>query len=642
MRFSTVVILCLCFFLCSFQDYEKGNTDLEKIENIIADQSNNYFELSNQIKDFPFKSLKSLEKQSREVDYVFGLISALNNIGRYHRKRTDYKLALKNHQKALTLAITHKLKDIEIETLNLIGIVYRRKDDIRNALDFHQSAISKGKKIKVPSVSTQINLSIAENSLGNIYLSLRQYEKAIDQFNKAIELQSEIINIRGLAINFQNTGEAFEGLELYENAMENYQESLAYNKELDSDYGKIICTNSIASILIKQGDYQQALQKMDSILPVSLKVNEPSYLTQTYSNLGLIHLKLRDFKKAHINLDKALRITKNTDILKKHQLQVYYNLSELYRKLGEHEQAYNYFKIAVDEEKKTLGLRNTIYVNNLISKQDLQQRINEFNDLQSETKIKSLELARNRNILIITLVTIGLLSIVLYSMYRQHLLKNNQKVLLLEQQALQSQMNPHFIFNALNSIKHYIINNEQKNAVYYLNKFSKLIRNILDVSKVREVSLKEELSTMNLYMNIENIRFSKSITYIEDIDSNLNTDTIRVPPLILQPFIENAIWHGLSPKKGDKQIILEAFKLSDNMMEINIIDNGIGRVAAEKIKQKKSLSLSRKSVGIELTTERLTTFYNELADQFSLVYEDLEDEKRNPTGTKVTLRMPLG
>ena len=219
------------------------------------------------------------------------------------------------------------------------------------------------------------------------------------------------------------------------------------------------------------------------------------------------------------------------------------------------------------------------------------------------------------------------------------MLTNEQKILLLEQQALQTQMNPHFIFNALNSIKLYIINNEQKNAVYYLNKFSKLIRNILDVSKIKEVALKEELNTMDLYMSIENIRFNNEINYIVDVDKKVNTDTIKVPPLILQPFLENAIWHGLSSKKGVKKINLLVRKISSSLLEVTIEDNGIGRYAAGAIKKEKSLK--RKSIGIDLTKERLKTFANDYSGDCSVIYTDLKDKDNKPTGTKVSLVFPL-
>ena len=205
--------------------------------------------------------------------------------------------------------------------------------------------------------------------------------------------------------------------------------------------------------------------------------------------------------------------------------------------------------------------------------------------------------------------------------------------------SLLSQMNPHFIFNALNSIKLYIINHEPKIAAYYLNKFSKLIRKILEASSAREVTLQEELETMDLYMNIENIRFSDEIDFNIKVDEKLNLTSIKVPPLIIQPFLENALWHGLSSKKSDKKILISIDKLDKNHIQIIIEDNGIGRKASAKIKSEKSIK--RKSIGINLTKDRLTNFSLTLKNKYSIIYQDLEDENKKATGTKVIIKIPL-
>ncbi len=125
--------------------------------------------------------------------------------------------------------------------------------------------------------------------------------------------------------------------------------------------------------------------------------------------------------------------------------------------------------------------------------------------------------------------------------------------------ALKSQMNPHFIFNSLNSIKLYIIDNDKDNAVYYLNKFSKLIRKILASTRVKEISLEEELDILKLYVGIENIRFENKINLKINVDPDLDIETVKLPSLILQPFLENAIWHGLPSKKGEKILRIELF-----------------------------------------------------------------------------------
>lgn len=200
--------------------------------------------------------------------------------------------------------------------------------------------------------------------------------------------------------------------------------------------------------------------------------------------------------------------------------------------------------------------------------------------------------------------------------------------------SLRSQMNPHFIFNSLNSIKLYIINNDKQNAVYYLNKFSKLIRKILASTQTKEISLAEELATMKLYVGIENIRFDNAIDFRMEVDGSLNLDTIKIPSLILQPFIENAIWHGLALKKGEKILRLEVHKATDYLV-IEITDNGIGRKRAEQIKSKKVHK--RQSVGISLTEERLENFAKDHGVAYDLTIEDAFSEGR-PDGTKVILK----
>lgn len=205
--------------------------------------------------------------------------------------------------------------------------------------------------------------------------------------------------------------------------------------------------------------------------------------------------------------------------------------------------------------------------------------------------------------------------------------------------SLLSQMNPHFIFNALNSIKLYIINHEPKVAAFYLNKFSKLIRRILEASTSKEFTLQQELETMDLYMTIENIRFSNEIDFNIEVDENLNLTAIKVPPLVLQPFLENALWHGLSSKKNDKKITVFIDKIDKNYLQIIIEDNGIGRKAAAKIKSEKSIN--RKSIGINLTKDRLTNFVKNLNNNYTILYEDLIDKNEKAIGTKLILKIPL-
>ena len=199
--------------------------------------------------------------------------------------------------------------------------------------------------------------------------------------------------------------------------------------------------------------------------------------------------------------------------------------------------------------------------------------------------------------------------------------------------SLQSQMNPHFIFNSLNSIKLNIIKNNKENAVYYLNKFSKLIRKILTISREKEVSLQDEIDTLELYVSIENLRFKNEIKFEVNIDKTINLETIKVPPLLLQPFVENAIWHGLSPKEGEKKLQLNIAKTGLNYIEIAIEDNGVGRKKAQEFRSQKMIK--RDSIGLKLTQERLTFFSASLKQKHQILFKDLKG------GTRVIVKLFL-
>ena len=634
-NFFTLVL----FFLFSIICLSQKNVD-SLIINALEKKETNYFELQKHFRRVRFtnEELSYLLNESKKSKYKLGEIFAKNVQGRSHRNVTEYNKAIKKYKEALELSKKIKSLEAEIVTLNQLGVVYRRQDKIRMALNYHQSALEIISKIENPGKDVKISNSISINSIGNIYLALKQYEKALEKFSKSIAIQKDLDDKRGLAINHQNIGYAYKHIGDLDLALENYQKSLKYNTLNKDRLGRVICHNSISGILIKQTKYNEAYKYITEVIEVAENIGNRYYLSEVYNTLGCVLLKLDKLNEAKVYINKALRIAMKNNIPSSLTMS-YDHLSELYQKQGKYEKALEYYKKSIELEKKTFNTKNIRYVNSLISKYDNEVKSNRIKDLAKQNEIGKLKLTRNRNILIIALVSIALFGVLLYSIYRQRLLKNDKQILLLEQEALRIQMNPHFVFNALNSIKLYIINNEQKNAVYYLNKFSKLIRSILESSRVKEVTLGEELKTMNLYMSIENIRFSNEINYEENISSNLELERIKIPPLILQPFLENSIWHGLSSKKGSKKVELSAEKISDEFIQIEISDNGIGRDAALKIK--KSKSLNRDSIGIDLTKERLKNFANQYQNNYFLDYEDLVDSKGKSVGTKVSLKLPI-
>ena len=208
-----------------------------------------------------------------------------------------------------------------------------------------------------------------------------------------------------------------------------------------------------------------------------------------------------------------------------------------------------------------------------------------------------------------------------------------------EMSALRAQMNPHFIFNSLNSIEYYIISNEPEKASDYLNRFSRLIRLILQNSKSTLIPLKDELEALRLYIEMEILRFNNLFDYELKMQKGIDPEYISVPPMLLQPYVENAIWHGLMQKPAGRGTLdLSIYQENDHLICL-IEDNGIGREAARKIKSKSANR--RKSFGMKITSDRLAIMNRLAGANASVEVTDLYDEAGNASGTRIELVIPV-
>ncbi len=206
------------------------------------------------------------------------------------------------------------------------------------------------------------------------------------------------------------------------------------------------------------------------------------------------------------------------------------------------------------------------------------------------------------------------------------------------QLALRAQMNPHFIFNCLNSINSFILDNDQETASRYLIKFAKLIRLILENSNSKLIPLQSELDALKLYIEMEALRFEPKFSWQIDVDEEVAAHHVMVPPLILQPFVENAIWHGLLHKSGPGNLTV-AVTQPENTLTCTITDNGVGREAS---RQNKAASLNQKqSLGLKLTQERLALMHEQEQKKFKVEIFDLHDKEGNALGTQVVIEMEL-
>jgi len=221
----------------------------------------------------------------------------------------------------------------------------------------------------------------------------------------------------------------------------------------------------------------------------------------------------------------------------------------------------------------------------------------------------------------------------------KNLMDTKQKMADVEMQALRAQMNPHFIFNCLNSINRYIVKSDQATASLYLTRFAKLIRLILDNSNSKNVILANELEALKLYIEMEALRFDKKFTYRITVEENVGAECVEVPPLIIQPYVENAIWHGLLHKESGGELIISVSMIGEGMLQCVIEDNGVGREKARELRSKSATS--RKSLGMKLTEDRLSLLNKHAELNASIDIIDLKNDHDLSLGTKVILKIPV-
>jgi len=320
-------------------------------------------------------------------------------------------------------------------------------------------------------------------------------------------------------------------------------------------------------------------------------------------------------------------------------------------------QKYMALKDTID---KDLSAQKLAFYKIRSEKEKDQSRINLLND---EKKLQQQQLnqsAQQKNFLIAGIAALCLIGIILFR--NLILIRKNEKQRLeheleiqkfesektkaewqqqaigLEMQALRAQMSPHFIFNSLNSINRFILQNNKAQASEYLTKFSKLVRLILQNSQAALIPLESELDALKLYLELEAVRFDDQFEYKIIIDNDLDSDMLKVPPLIIQPYAENAIWHGLMHKEEKGHLEIDLFQC-DKVLCCKITDDGIGRQKAAELKSKSAST--HKSMGMRITADRIAILQQKKQIDTTIQIRDLILPDGSAGGTEVLLKIPV-
>ncbi|MBI5541251.1 MAG: tetratricopeptide repeat protein [Bacteroidia bacterium] len=547
--------------------------------------------------------LKELEKW-KELNDKDCICSSLGTIGISYHNIGNYTKALEYYISALKLAEEIKNKEKIIRNLCNIASVHADQNNLDKAIEYYQKTLKLSDEPKFENYK-----SIALGNLGNIYSSQGMQNKALDYYFFALKIDEKLgyeVNVAGWYINIAG----------------------AY--QLQSDSAK-----EAGNLNQMEEKCNKSLEYFSKALKLSDKLGNDYYKSSILGNMGAIYITKNRFKEAEESIIAAIKISENIsaidEIIAGHQ-----RLSQLYEQMKLPVKALEQYKkyVAVKDSVFNENNKNTISELQIKYETEKKDVANVF--LAEQNRIQALKINNNRYFIIGLIVLLLLVLVSGILLFRQNKLKFKHTASQFEQKLLRTQMNPHFIFNSLASIESFIYDQQPKEAGEYLTSFSRLMRLILENSKSEYITLEKEIETLNFYLSLEKLRLNDTLDYSIELSNVIHTDQVYLPPMLAQPFIENAIEHGF---RGIDQtgIITITFTLKEKYLEVQITDNGIG--IAET--QEKELHKTHRSMAMEITQERLKILNKSKRQKMIFSVTDLFNENQENKGTKIIFSIPV-
>ena len=606
------------------------------------------------------------------IDFQKGIANCYNAIGITYKNKGELRESIVYFKKAIKIEEEIGSDNLSASLLNL-GSSYELLGDFDEAIFYLKKALSIAQKNK-----NDQRIAYSLNNLGVVYQSQGNYPLALENFKESLYIDEKLGDSLGVANHLANIGKIYQIQENYDKAMDFYKKSLEIHKRTNRKQGMSGALNDIGIIHMINGDYKNALDYYADALRISEEIDTKSETPNILINTGDVNYKLNKYKLALKFYTEAKQISLETEN-KNTLCEAYLGIAKSYESQNEHQialsNALEAKKISeeiglLEHQKQASEILSKIYkatgnYKDALENQETFKRLNDslFNkkniekiaQLEYEYKYKqaldfasirelkltktvmstSQDLAKTKqNYLwaVIGILVISILSgsFVFYQKYKNVKVKNQN--IITEQRLLRSQMTPHFIFNSLSVLQGMILNKEEKKSVTYLSKFSKLLRLVLENSRDKIVPLIQELDAIDNYMILQNLDADLPYDYSLIVDENIDINLFLIPPMLIQPFIENVIEHAFINDQEQCEIEIH-LSFKNQKLSCTITDNGVG---IDAMLQK--TNTKKKSLATTITSERLNLLSKDFNMPGSLFVEDRK--KYNEKGTKVTLIIP--
>jgi tetratricopeptide (TPR) repeat protein len=611
---------------------------------------------------------------ARKTGYEKGLARAYQIRGYVNLFLSRYIEALNSYHKAQTIYEKFNMhKELAGLYLN-ISILHYFAANYEKAIESSMQALRIYRKILQDgnTICTARDTLLVHNALGMIYTDMGMGKEALERrllyLRYGIDNNFDPVEMMLMTwicgASYLSTGQVDSAVVYFNRALE-YPEN---NINITAQKYRVI--SWMASIWSNAGEYKRAIS---ALIPAFewYKTTGLNFWAMYFSNqLGFIHLKINDLQGAEYYYRES-ELLFNEMVLKdswyrhdslryivSYGLELYFPLPFKFMKEmmwdygssmyyfnyitseAQHDDAgmIKYLKL-MDEAKDTLrDLKRNREMVELQIKYETERKDLTINNLERENEFKDLQIFQTRIILFALIVIVLTIIIIAFLLVRQARLHKSQENLILQQKLFRSQMNPHFIFNSLASLQHMMITGDMKKSSSYFDSFSELLRSIINNSSREYITLLEELNTITNYLILQQIRYKDKFSFSVEVDENIDRELCLIPPMLAQPFIENAIEHGIKHKQSQGHIQIRCSP-SNGSIIYEVEDDGIGREKAREISSNDRPD--HQSFATSITLERIATINKRSKDSISLNIIDLKDKNMNAAGTLARIEIPV-
>ena len=533
-------------------------------------------------------------KICREYGYTSTQIESYVDLGIVYEFLGDYTGALEKYKLALKASDRSTDTAVMMDLYSNFGNLMQAMEDFDNAKTYLLTALKLGLQHKTPLSVAKIYLQ-----LGIVSLNQGRYNDLLLYMNKCIRL-CDSLHVTGPA------GAAYQGLGIYysdsagkyDSAQYFYLKSVAVYKERRDTFNEAGALCNIGNLYYEKLKNPAIAEKYyKESLYMGIRSSNLLNVIDCENSMALLYAKNNDYKKAYEHRTAQVTIR---------------------------DSLYNKQKIAAAEA-----------LNNRLSTLELQ---NKNTSLEKQAEIQQLRLQHRGILLYGGLVFLVMLLAGVLLLMRHNKLRANQKLLQLEQKQLLAQINPHFIFNCLNSVQQFVVQNDIENANKYLVDFSMLMRQTLDNSSSSTITLSKEIEYLENYLSLESMRFESLFSYKIACDGDLDINNIEIPSMVIQPYVENAIIHGLSNLDGKNGSLVITFYKKGDILFCEVDDNGIGMKIAEELRKQSFIKHSSK--GMEMTKLRLLLLSKLDGVDYKISVINKTDAGGVAQGTTIIIKFP--